>query len=331
MKAEFDEYTRIGKGFLGMSSLWLGTDHLLYIKGSGLFVPFREEYRRFRYQDIQSIATVRTAGMWGYGALLLLGVVIFGLTTFAILAGRDPDSNFGLIWTLALPLPLGLICLIMLVRNFVLGPRCVCELQTALKKERIGPLSRIYKAKQVLDVLEGRIQEQQASVKLDAENSPPATVSGPLPQIVPETAMFGFIVSLVAGLLLVAAVHMENVVLVGALFTTILAAILLVMGGVITSVRKPCPEGVRGSLWVLLGTLFSVSGTALVYYSVVAFDDPSFTISAAGPFEAFASLPSTGNLAFYLIFVIAGGVMAIAGLIGLIIASRFKKHSTKNS
>ena len=51
-----------------MSSLWMASDHLVYVKGSGFLMPFTEEYKRFRFDEIQCLSVVRTSRV-GKGVL----------------------------------------------------------------------------------------------------------------------------------------------------------------------------------------------------------------------------------------------------------------------
>ncbi len=326
VKTEFDEYQRIGKGFLGKSSLWMGQDHLLYVKGAGLGLPFREEYRRFRYQDIQAFATLRTSGMWGLGTVFFIGLLINIAIAYGILAVRDPDSNFGLIWTLILPLPLGLLSLILLVRNFLLGPRCICNLQTALKTERLEPLSRLRGAEQALNQLGARIHEHQSNLTRLGGSVVPDEVSL-APMSVPNSALIAFVVSLLGGILTVVASHLDNVPIVVAMVALLLGSVITVLTGLSATLRRPCPELTRSCLWTALGTALAFAVTAPIYFGVVAFDDPAYTLDAAGPFQAFADLSSEGELIFYLVFVVIGAVLTVSSLVGLIASLKWRNRS----
>ena len=48
-----------------MSSLWLGEDHLGYVRGTGLMMPYSEEYKRYRYSDIQAVSIAKTSRVAG--------------------------------------------------------------------------------------------------------------------------------------------------------------------------------------------------------------------------------------------------------------------------
>ena len=79
MKAFSDSYRCLARDPLGLSSLWLGEDDLVYVKGSGFLMPFTEEYKRFRLGEIQSFSvakTSRTGLTLLYVFLLLFSAVI---------------------------------------------------------------------------------------------------------------------------------------------------------------------------------------------------------------------------------------------------------------
>jgi len=44
-----------------MSSLWFGEDHLVYVRGSGMTMPFSEECKRYCYRDIQVVSIAKTS------------------------------------------------------------------------------------------------------------------------------------------------------------------------------------------------------------------------------------------------------------------------------
>jgi hypothetical protein len=70
LKAFTDNYQRLARDLFGLSSLWLGKDHLVYVKGTGFLVPFTEEYKRFRLSEIQAVNVARTSRI-GFSLLYL--------------------------------------------------------------------------------------------------------------------------------------------------------------------------------------------------------------------------------------------------------------------
>ena len=70
-------------------------------------------------------------------------------------------------------------------------------------------------------------------------------------------------------------------------FVFLLAGVVLMLSALITSVRRRAPDAIRSCLWGSLGCIIVITGTALVYFFVVALDDPSFTLDFAGPFQAY--------------------------------------------
>ena len=146
--------TRPRSGFsvaiVGRSSLWLGKDHLLLVDTTG----FTESYKRFYFRDIQAISFYRTNrwNIWsgvlgGMAGLCLLGGLAtgdrVGLITFGIIAG---------IFTVAL------------IVNLLFGPSCRCYLRTAVQSEELSSVSRVGKARKVLDQIRPLIVAAQGQL-----------------------------------------------------------------------------------------------------------------------------------------------------------------------
>jgi hypothetical protein len=135
-------------GWLSVSrvrnTLWLGEDHILSVDSNGYF----EEYRRFYFRDIQGWVMQRTGRrekqMW------VLGVLTVVLTAMAI--------TFEQPWPMIFGAPAAVLMLFFL-STWLLGPTCVCFLQTAVHTENLAALNRVSKAQKfwnrVLPVIEG--------------------------------------------------------------------------------------------------------------------------------------------------------------------------------
>jgi hypothetical protein len=127
-------------------SLWAGPDHLLYISGT----TFSENYKRFYFQDIQSIIILKTAAWKVWNWLLgSLGVLFVLMAVSAEGAGVLPAT-----------IAAGFM-IVMVFINYLLGPTCACYIQTAVQKERLRSLSRIQKAQQIMDSLKPQIHNAQ--------------------------------------------------------------------------------------------------------------------------------------------------------------------------
>lgn len=153
MKRRFDDYERLARGLFGVSSLWLGPHDLLYVRGTGVLLPFVEEYLRFDIARIRSVSLVRTHT--GMVLNLIFGAPAVALGGAGALALRQAGAAVGdavfLFYALAVPaLGLAAVCLALLVINVALGPTCRFQIQTATRVAHVRPLRRLRPACRVL-------------------------------------------------------------------------------------------------------------------------------------------------------------------------------------
>ncbi|MGK0187704.1 MAG: hypothetical protein ACI9R3_003493 [Verrucomicrobiales bacterium] len=178
MKTKFGEYVRLARGFFGCSSFWRGNGHYLYVKGSGFLLPFSEEYHRFEFLKIQSVAATRTSGGTVWSILCGVGAVISGALTAACVAGVDGSPSDPVLYVLAGVLGIAaLICLAVIAVNIVMGPTCVVRIQTAVRAETVRPLSRWRSAREILSTMQVEIALAQTT----ALRKSGATASVPVP------------------------------------------------------------------------------------------------------------------------------------------------------
>jgi len=154
MKKRFDEYTRLARGLFGVSSLWLGPNDLLYVRGTGVLMPFAEEYVRFELGRIRSAAMVNTrTGLVlniVYGTLALISGVPGAIAVWQLVSGVDDDIEI-VLYILATPLLLlAAVAMVLFFINFALGPTCHFQIQTATRIERLRPVRRVRVARRVL-------------------------------------------------------------------------------------------------------------------------------------------------------------------------------------
>jgi len=167
MKRRFDSYERLARGLFGVSSVWLGPKDLLYVRGTGVLLPFSEEYLRFELERIQSAAVVKTrTGLVlnvVYGGLAM---VLGGLGGVALWqAGSAGDELAGLFYVLAYPLfVLAAVALVLFLVNLVLGPTCHFQVQTATRLERLRAVRRLRAARRVLAQLIPAVLAAQGGV-----------------------------------------------------------------------------------------------------------------------------------------------------------------------
>ncbi|MEM7700201.1 MAG: hypothetical protein AAF236_17545, partial [Verrucomicrobiota bacterium] len=164
MKTASDQYQQIAKSALAMSSLWKGAGQLILVSGSGFLFPFREDYKRFRFTDVQVISVAkrsRSMMCFVYGA----GILIF-LLPFLLVITAGGGAPFGLTRAVAASV-LAVIILIflgLLIRHIILGPTCVCEIQTSLSRDRLSPLNRYHRTLEVIDSLHPEIEASQTEL-----------------------------------------------------------------------------------------------------------------------------------------------------------------------
>jgi hypothetical protein len=152
--------------------LYAGPDHLLQVFSTG----FTETYKRFYFRDIQAMTIRKTvvgkivnAGLGGFVALFAIPAL------FAGGAGTIVLMSFA-----------GVIAVILGV-NIGMGPTCVCHLKTAVQNEKVPSLSRMRRARRVLEglrpaimTLQGEMSAEQIRSRLGGETNSPDEGSPPI-------------------------------------------------------------------------------------------------------------------------------------------------------
>jgi hypothetical protein len=127
--------------------LWLGPDHLLWVRATG----FSEEYKRFYFRDIHAFVIRKTSRRGILTAMFTLVAMVFGL--FALLITDPYWRGF---WAVLAGLGLLLAAV-----NWLAGPTCVCHVRTAVQTEQLPTLRRLRITRRVLAPLKQRIEEAQ--------------------------------------------------------------------------------------------------------------------------------------------------------------------------
>jgi hypothetical protein len=144
--------------FMSRTSLWLGSDHLLFVDSSG----YTETYKRFYFRDIQAITTQQTdrGRVWS----IVLGIA-FIFSLFFILFTQPKGSPSG--WSggemageILLGSLMGVIVLFLLI-NFFLSPTCKTFLRTAVQIEELPSLCRVRQTRKVLEKIRPLIATAQ--------------------------------------------------------------------------------------------------------------------------------------------------------------------------
>mgnify|MGYP003343906629 CR=1 FL=1 len=138
-----------GSTVVARHRLHLGADHILAIESNG----FHETYRRFFFRDIQAISLRRTP-RGGLASLILLIVTLWlGLVGFL---SSDPGVG-------SVMMGGAVLFLVLLLYSLVLGPTCVCQIQTGVQSTRLHALSRMRAARAFLGKVRPFIEAAQVS------------------------------------------------------------------------------------------------------------------------------------------------------------------------
>ncbi|MEM7602235.1 MAG: hypothetical protein AAF357_12570 [Verrucomicrobiota bacterium] len=318
-----------------MSSLWRGRDHLIYVRGSGYLIPISEEYRRYRFEDIQAISISRKSRL-GMSVLYTLGMLSFAGPLVLVLA-LSGESRFSMTAAILVSmLALGtLLFASLLLRHLILGPTCVCDLQTSLSRDRILSLTRFHAARQCVDLIVEDIRSAQEPL-----NQAPATEVVELRESerrreesfsIPPVVVPNFVGVIVLGIGALATLHLESVGLTIFMLFALLVVSFLLTFSQILSVRKPTPDSIKTLLWITKGLLFVFVGTATVYLLISAARNPKYTLDFMGPIEALTGVANGGGMGFYLIFVGLSLGFFTCGIVGLTSVLRWKTINQERS
>jgi hypothetical protein len=179
VKAEYQRLTRararssFAVAFMSRTSLWLGTDHLLFVDSSG----YTETYKRFYFRDIQAITTQQTERGRVWSIVLGIAFIFF---LFIILFTQPKGSPAG--WSggeMAGEIVLGsfmAVIVLFLLINIALSPTCKTLLRTAVQTEELPSLCRVRQTRKVLEKIRPLIAAAQGG------ELSPETISGMLQQ-----------------------------------------------------------------------------------------------------------------------------------------------------
>jgi hypothetical protein len=164
-------------------SLWLGSDHLLFVEQYG----YRETYKRFYFRDIQAITVMETTRRTVWNAVLGIPLTICAI---GVVISALPARNIPALVIWAIP---ALLIAVLLVINNVRGRACICELRTAVQTENLASLSRLKQTRKVLErvrpliiAAQGQFTAEEVSVRMQAAAS--GIAAAPKPEPPPPTA-----------------------------------------------------------------------------------------------------------------------------------------------
>ncbi len=292
-------------------------------------MPFVEEYKRFRLDEIEALTVAKTSRI-GMGLLYLFLLLVFsGIAALLLLLTETMGPVTAIL--LSVCSLAGLAVAALLLRHLVLGPTCVCDLQTRLTRERLRPLNRYHHALETVRRVEGLVRESQAGIlaagETDAAARPTASRAADFYQV-PGPVPASFAVFALLGFAALASLFLENPAFAGLVLLFLLGASLLLILALVSVVRKPTPESIRTVLWALLALHFLVVGTGTVYFLVVAMRDggEAYTVGITGPLEAFAAISSEGGMVLHGVFAALFLGFSGAGLWGLALSRKWKRQ-----
>jgi hypothetical protein len=307
--------------------LWAGKDHVLCVYATG----YTEEYKRFYYRDIQAFVTRKTGRGAAWNAVSSLFLFLSALLAIT----RTSTTAAAVFWIL------GGIFLIVLAVNLLLGPTCICHVQTAVSREELPSLGRERNARKAIDFLKPLIEAAQGaltpeeigvrSAELERQPEPAArsragtlpagTVGGYSGKV--HEALFYLL--LLDGLQSTAQIFTQGLPLaiLGAVFTlafsiTVVIALTKQHGGGLT-------PGLRGITWGAFGYMVA---TFLVGYIIVFYEMMRNPNAARnGQWELFkmmshASPADNRVLMFTLVFSAACAIPL--GFSGLVLLKKFQ-------
>ncbi len=153
-----------GVGWVGRARLWLAEDHVLEVNST----LFAERYHRYFLRDIRSVVAQRTkTGFYWNVALVILaalglasGGAFYWVTKNKIVDGDVQITGFVLSGMFA---GLGLILLLALFINILLGPTCRFYIQTTAGSRLLAAPTRLRRAQRLLARLVPHIESVQSA------------------------------------------------------------------------------------------------------------------------------------------------------------------------
>jgi hypothetical protein len=144
--------------------IYSADDHLLSVTSYG----FQEQYKRFYFRDIQAIIIERTSRRRNANLIILALSVLCGMWWLVLMANWS-RSSIGYAVVLSF---FAVVCAVMALGNWILGPGCRCHIKTAVQTEQLNAIRRIGTAQKVLNRIQPLIAGAQA---VAAATSNPAT------------------------------------------------------------------------------------------------------------------------------------------------------------
>ena len=155
MTAPYRKLPGTRRGFIQKSSVWVGPDHLLLVRGS----RFRDEYKRFYYRDVQAIAVARAPRFHFSTRAALVACIVLIAGLVSISRARLASAEHSLV-------PLGLVVLALVGVWVYLSAAqsCRCRIYTAVSGDELPSVYRLWTARRFLAQVEPLIAQTQGTI-----------------------------------------------------------------------------------------------------------------------------------------------------------------------
>jgi hypothetical protein len=149
-----------GRSWLGRSSYWLGSDHLLLV----LVEHYSESYRRYFYREIQAVVVRRTKAWEWLMGLGVLGLLLTGAP--ALFLGSGPGAadpgRVVLAWVFG---GVAMLVLAAVLAHGFHGPTCEVTICTAVQRRSLPGIRRLRQAKRFVTEVRDAIEAEVARVR----------------------------------------------------------------------------------------------------------------------------------------------------------------------
>jgi len=154
------DYLRVAAGFTigGKASCWLNSDPLIIVEE----FHATESYRRFELRDLQAVLLYQTRMGQVAAWLLLLGTILFGVSTW--LVARSDGSSAALALNAGVAALLG----VSLVLHLARGPMARIELRTAVQTLVVPGVYRWRPGLKLFQALEQAVRGVQSEPEPEA-------------------------------------------------------------------------------------------------------------------------------------------------------------------
>lgn len=314
-------------------SLWQGPDHLLWVTA----IFFRERYKRFYYNDIQSVIVQRTGThlIWTFvwGSLTIL----FGIIALAVSGTPYVSGTIFAVFLMAL------------MTNILMGPSCCVFLQTAVQRQKLSSLRRVRTADKAMAIIKELVISKQGAWKkqesveaydkstLQVARDPLRSVTSTYDKreredLAPRGPFKPLLHQILFGLLLVMGILGSIQIMLKSLpiglFETFLhgAVQIMVIVALVRWYRHLKGTMIAKINWLALVYIIILTVIGYILYFIVSFRNPGISYNHWAMFKMMFELQMTDHPAALAGNIIYGGGSLLLGGFGLLVVQRqYKK------